>query len=400
MIYQPSEKILDNYANLLVNFALNSGKGIKRNEVVFLQVPESAKPLLISLQKSVLKAGAHAIIQYLPDGIMKDFFELANEEQIKFFPANFLKGKVREADHFITVIAETDLHELEGVEPQKIMERNKSLKPYIEWRNNKETKNKFTWTLGLYATSAMAKEAGLSLKDCWQQIINACYLEEANPVKKWQEITEETNRIKSNLNQFKIDKLHLVSKDTDLIIGIGENRKWCGGDGRNIPSFEIFISPDWRQTEGKIYFDQPLYRDGNLIKDIHLEFNNGIVTKATAEKGEAVLKEMVKVENANKIGEFSLTDKRMSRINKYMAETLFDENYGGKYGNTHIALGSAYKESFRGKISRLKPSEWEDMGFNDSAIHTDIIATNNREVTAILKNGKEILIYKDGKFLI
>jgi len=73
-MYQPSLEILDNYADVLVNFALNHGHGIKKGEVVFLQVPESAKPLLRSLQKSVLKAGGHAIIQYLPDEMSREFF--------------------------------------------------------------------------------------------------------------------------------------------------------------------------------------------------------------------------------------------------------------------------------------------------------------------------------------
>ena len=89
-MYQPSKEILDKYSDVLVNFALNNGQGIKKNEVVFLQVPEAAKPLLMSLQKTVIKAGAHAIIQYLPNEMQKDFFELASDEQLSFFPAKFL----------------------------------------------------------------------------------------------------------------------------------------------------------------------------------------------------------------------------------------------------------------------------------------------------------------------
>jgi len=399
-MYQPSLKILDNYADVLVNFALNHGHGIKKGEVVFLQVPESAKPLLRSLQKFVLNAGGHAIIQYLPDEMSRDFFELASDDQLKFFPTAFLKGRVKQADHFLMVLAETNYHELEGIDPQKIMERNQVFKPYKDWRDAKENKGKLTWTIGLYATPAMAKEANLTLRESWQQIIKACFLNNQNPVEKWRQIQKQSNRLRQKLNKLEIVKINIKAKDTDLNIGIGENRQWLGGDGNNIPSFEIFTSPDWRQTNGYIFFDQPLYRQGNLIKNIKLTFKNGLVVDAQAGYGEKFLKQLIKVENSDKIGEFSLTDKRFSKINKFMAETLYDENFGGLFGNTHIALGSSFKDACSQKINKLTPKDWQDLGFNDSAVHTDIIATTDRTVTATLKNGKEIVLYKSGRFQI
>ena len=399
-MYQPSQKILDNYADVLVNFALNSGQGVKKGEVVFLQVPESAKPLLISLQKSVLKAGAHAIIQYLPNEMSREFYELASEDQLKFFPATFLKGRVKQADHFLMVLAETNFHELEGIDPQKIMERNIVFKPYKDWRDAKENKGKLTWTIGLYATPAMAKEANLTLREAWAQIIKACYLNESNPVTKWHQIQNDSKRLIKKLNKLDIIKVNIKAKDTDLNIGLGEDRQWVGCDGRNIPSFEIFTSPDWRQTNGYIYFDQPLYRQGNLIKNIKLTFKEGIVVDAQAGYGEKFLKQLIKVENSDKIGEFSLTDKRFSKINKFMAETLYDENFGGQFGNTHIALGSSYKDTYSKNINKLLPKDWDNLGFNDSSVHTDIIMTGDRTVTATLKNGKKIILYKSGKFQV
>ncbi|MDD2224899.1 MAG: aminopeptidase [Candidatus Shapirobacteria bacterium] len=399
-MYQPSSEILNKYADVLVNFALNNGRGVKKGEVVFLQVPESAKPLLISLQKSVLKAGAHAIIQYLPDEMSREFFELADDDQLKFFPATFLKGRVKQADHFLMVLAETNYHELEGIDPQKIMERNQVFKPYKDWRDAKENKGKLTWTIGLYATPAMSKEANLTLRQCWQQIIKACYLNNPNPVEKWCQIQNQSNHLRQKLNKLEILKVNIKAKDTDLNIGIGENRQWLGGDGNNIPSFEIFTSPDWRQTNGYIFFDQPLYRQGNLIKNIKLTFKDGLVVDAQAGYGEKFLKQLIKVENSDKIGEFSLTDKRFSKINKFMAETLYDENFGGSFGNTHIALGSSFKDAYSQKINKLTPKDWQDLGFNDSAVHTDIIATTDRTVTATLKNGQEIILYKSGRFQI
>lgn len=399
-MYQPSKKILEKYAELLVSFALNSGQGVRKGEVVLLQVPESAKPMLLELNRAVLKAGAHPIIQYLPDGLSRDFFNFANKEQLSFFPAKYLKGRIEEIDHSIFIIADTDKHELEGIDPKMIMEKSRAMKPYMDWRNEKENKGKFTWTLGLYGTKAGADEAKMSEKAYWNEIIKACYLNDKNPLKTWQKIIAEIERVKDKLDALKIEKLRIEAKNTDLIVGLGKNRQWLGGSGSNIPSFEIFISPDCRQTEGHIYFNQPLYRYGHLMEGIYLEFKNGRVVKATAKKGENVLKQMIANKNANMIGEFSLTDSRLSKITKFMAETLFDENIGGKYGNMHIALGSAYKDSYPGNPDKISNLQWAKMGYNESVVHTDIISTENRTVTAWLPNGETLVIYKDGKFTI
>jgi aminopeptidase len=356
--------------------------------------------MLLALNKAVLQAEAHPIIQYIPDGMSREFFNLANQEQVSFFPAKYLKGRIEEIDHSVMIIADTDKHELEGIDPKLIMEKSKASKPYMDWRNAKESAGKFTWTLGLYGTKAGADEAGMSEKEYWAEIIKACYLNDKDPVKTWQRIAGEVERIKNKLNALKIEKVRVESVNTDLTIVLGKNRQWMGGPGRNIPSFEIFISPDCRHTEGHISFNQPLYRYGNLIKDIYLEFKAGRVIKAKAKKGEKVLKHMISNTGADMVGEFSLTDSRLSKITKFMAETLFDENMGGRYGNTHIALGSAYQDSYPGNPSTVKKSAWKKMGYNESVVHTDIVSTEDRVVTAWLPGGKSLIIYKDGKFTI
>lgn len=106
----------------------------------------------------------------------------------------------------------------------------------------------------------MASDVGLTLEEYWGEIINACYLDEVDPIAKWREVFAENIAIQQKLNALQIRKVHVVAEDTDLYITIGEQRQWLGGSGRNIPSFEIFTSPDWRGTNGWIRFNQPLYR--------------------------------------------------------------------------------------------------------------------------------------------
>jgi len=397
MTYQPPQKTLEKYADVLVNFALNNGKGIKKNEVVFLQVPECAKSMLIELRKKVLEANAHAIIQFLPDNMGREFYQLANQNQLEFFPQKYLKGVVSEADHFLALIADTDKHELEGIDPRKIMSRAQVFRPYQKWRQKKEERGQLTWTIGLFATSAMAKEVNLSLKEYWRQIIDACFLTEDRPIAKWQKVQKKIQSIKQWLNDLKITGVHIQSERIDLNLAIGANRQWSGGEGNNIPSFEIFTTPNYHYTSGNIFFNQPLYINGQLVKDISLQFKKGRVVKAQAKKGNEFLQAMIKLPGADQVGEFSLTDRRFSNITHFMGETLYDENRGGQWGNTHIALGFSYRQCLS-KSKELSEQEWQKLGFNDSVIHTDMVSTTNRIVTATLQDKSKKIIYKNGRF--
>lgn len=400
-IFKPSGKILKKYSDVLVNFALNSGKGIKKGEVVMLQVFESAKPILKHLIKSVLKSGAIPLIQFIPEGVDRTFLENANDTQLKYHPKKYLLERVNECDHFLVVGAQSDKHELECIDSKKIMLRQKSSKFYKDARNKKEKEGNLTWTYGIYGTNAMAKEVGMSQKEYWNQIIKACFLDFSNPISKWKEVYRMINDIKNKLNKLEIEKVHIKGKNVDLHIKIGRKRKWVGGSGRNIPSFEVYTSPDWRSTDGWIKFNQPLYRYGNKIDGIEVEFKKGVVVKVKASKNAKILKDMIKLENADRIGEFSLTDKRLSRITKVMGETLYDENIGGKYGNFHIALGSAFSDCFNGDQKRVKKSYLKRIGFNiNCVVHTDIISTDDRIVKAKLRNGNEMILYKEGQFQI
>ena len=401
MNYTPSQKILERYADVLINFALNSGRGIKKGEVIFLRIPESAKPFYVVLRNAVLKAGGTYITAYLPEGTAREHYELASPEQLSFFHHHYHKGLIKQIDHFVSIIVDVDPRELEGVDPKKLMLASKTYKPALKWMDDKEHNGRFTWTAALYATPAMAKEAGLSLREYWNQIIKSCFLDKQNPIGEWKKIFSKNEVTQKKLNALPIESLHIVGDDVDLTVGIGKGRRWLTGMGRNIPSFEIFISPDWRGTNGFISFNQPVYRYGTLIEGVSLWFKNGEVIKVKARKGEKLLKEMIATDKgSNKVGEFSLTDARVSQITKFMAETLFDENVGGKYGNTHIALGNAYKDSYTGDPSKVKKSEWRKLGYNESVVHTDIVSTTNRIVTATLRNGMKKVIYRNGRFTV
>lgn len=400
MTYQPSQEILEKYADVMINFALNEGKGVQKGQTVQLIVPECAKPLLVELYKKVLQAGAHPLLRYLPDGMGRLTYEYGDDTHLDFFPEKLVKGRLEDTDCSVYVIAETNKKELEGIDPKKIMRNSLSMKKARDWQEEKENQGKFFWTLCMYGTQAMADEVNMSLEEYWQEIITACYLDQEDPVACWKEFQQKNHRARDWLNNLDIAKLHVKSEHIDLHLSLGTRRKWKGFSGHNIPSFEIFTSPDWRGTNGTIRFTEPLYRYGNLITGIELTFENGVVTQAKAEQGEETLKEMIATENADKVGEFSLTDASFSRITKFMGETLFDENVGGQHGNTHIALGNAYKDCFEGNPADISAEEWKELGYNESIVHTDIVSTAPRKVTATLRDGSEKVIYEHGHFCI
>jgi aminopeptidase len=183
-------------------------------------------------------------------------------------------------------------------------------------------------------------------------------------------------------------------------IPLGEKRQWIGISGRNIPSFEIFVSPDWRGVRGKYYADQPSFRSGNRVEGVGLEFQNGRAIKVSADVGENFVKTQLKLDKgAARLGEFSLTDRRFSKINRFMANTLFDENYGGKYGNCHIALGASYSNAYAGDSRKLNAERKRQLGFNESALHWDLVNTQKKRVSAHLKSGKSLIIYENGRFM-
>jgi aminopeptidase len=90
----------------------------------------------------------------------------------------------------------------------------------------------------------------------------------------------------------------------------------------------------------------------------------------------------------------------LSPITRYMGETLYDENRGGPQGNFHLALGNAYKEAFRGDVAAQRRRDWQRLGFNESSVHTDIVSTARRTVTALLPSGRSKVIYEDGRFVV
>jgi aminopeptidase len=397
-----SDETIKKYCHVLLWALKTARKGpCRKNVIIMIRYELPALRLAEALQASLLDAGMNPVLRVgMTPRMEKQFYVKSNKRQLVFQPPGE-RELYQKLNGGIYLHAPDSLTHLADVDSNKIGKAavaRKSLKDILDRR---EETGKFSWTLCLFPTAELAKQAKLPMAQYAAQVIKACYLDRKNPVEEWKKTYRSALEIKRWLNRMRIERLHVESDRMDLRLTPGERRRWVGITGHNVPSFEIFLSPDWRGTEGIYYADQPSFRNGNYVESVKLTFKKGKVVKSEAAKGGSFLAKQAALDpGAARVGEFSLTDKRFSRIDRFMANTLFDENYGGKHGNCHLALGSSYSDTFAGDSSTLTKETKKKLGFNDSALHWDLVNTEDKRVTAYLAGGKKVVIYKEGIFAI
>jgi len=391
---------LEKYADVLLWGLKAARKGkFRKNDVVLVQYDPAAIGLAEILYKRILDAGMHPVQRMgLTCGMERQFYGKANHRQLIFW-APGEKELIERLNGRIFLRAPDSLTHLKEIDPVKIGKFLISRKPLREIMDRREEQGLYSWTLCTLPTPELVRQAKASRRAYTAQIIRACYLDHENPVGEWERIYKTVGEIKRWLNSLNVKYFHIESQNIDLRITPGKERKWVGISGHNIPSFEIFISPDWRGTEGVYHANLPSFRSGNYIEGVTLAFEKGAAVSIQAAVGEDfTVKQLTMDPGACRVGEFSLTDKRFSRIDRFMADTLFDENFGGAYGNCHIALGASYTDTYAGDPAGMTKSLKKKLGLNESALHWDLVNTEQKTVTAHLWSGERCLVYDNGQF--
>jgi aminopeptidase len=370
-----------------------------KHDTVQIRYHLGAVRLAEILHRKLLAEGLHPIpCANLTPAMERDFYRIADPDQLRFIRP----GEERLLGHLngsIFLNAPESLDHLCDADPKKISKAVLAYHPLRSLLQRREAQGRYSWTLCVLPTAALARHAGLTPAQYAREVIRACFLDAPRPVAEWQKVHRTVQEIKRRLDGLPIARLHIESAGTDLALTLGARRRWVGVSGRNIPSFEIFVSPDWRGAQGVFFADQPSFRSGNRVRGVRLEFRNGRVIGAHAVEGEGFLKKQLALDaGARRVGEFSLTDRRFSRISRFMANTLYDENFGGRHGNCHIALGASYSNTFAGDPRKLAPALRKRLGFNDSALHWDFVNTEEKRVTALLGDGSRRVVYENGVF--
>ncbi|MHB9096545.1 MAG: aminopeptidase [Syntrophales bacterium] len=391
---------LERYADVLI-WGLRTARRerFRKGNAILIQYDHAALRLAEILYDKIIAAGMNPIQRMGPTVAMeRSFYGKSTDRQLVFLAPGEkeLCGSIHGR---IFLHAPDSLTHLKDCDPARIGKAIVARKPLRDLLEKCEQEGVYGWTLCTLPTPELAAQAKTTPELYAEQIIRACYLDRRDPVGEWETIRRDATAIKEWLSSLKAAFLHIESERCDLQITPGAERKWAGVSGHNIPSFELFTSPDWRGTEGTYTANLPSYRSGNYVEGVHLTFVKGAAVKITAEKGEAFTVKQLRMDRgAARIGEFSLTDRRFSRIDRFMADTLFDENFGGKFGNCHIALGSSYADTYAGDPTLLTRELKRKLGFNDSALHWDLVNTEDKTVTAHLTTGERIVIYENGRF--
>lgn len=272
--------------------------------------------------------------------------------------------------------------------------------------------NDVAWCIASVSTYGWAKKVFGDYKDSvdklWNLIFSICLIDNDDPIKAWDNKLELNSRRCDILNKLNIKTLHYTnSLGTDLYVGLSKGTIWCGTrelmpDGTpivcNIPSEEIFTSPNRLETCGIVYSSKPLVYNGFIIEDFWIKFNDGKVIDFDASKGRDILESIIKGDDTScYLGECALVpyDSPISNSGVIFYTTLFDEN-----ASCHLALGTGFPNTLEGAYNKSK-DELINMGLNVSDVHVDfMIGTSDLKIEGITYDGDSVLIFSDGNFSI
>lgn len=362
------DKRIEKLAQLCVHYSV----AVKPKEKVVIRGTARAAPLITEIYKECLLADAYPwILPSLEVDYM--FFKLAKNHQSKFV-SPFVKFIYENMDVSIGIFCEPNPKSLTNIDPAAIRTKLASGSEITEIFFKRVSEGSLRWTGFPFPITDQAQEASMALPEYEDFVYGSCLVDKKDPVAEWKKIHVKQEKICSFLNKAK--KIRIVGEDTDLTFGV-EGREWVNGSGeKNMPDGEIFTAPVDNSANGKIRFTFPGIYMGREVENISFTFKNGKIVKASAAKGEDLLKELIKIKGADRIGEAAIgTNYGITRFTK---EMLFDEKMGG---TIHLAIGEAYPEAG---------------GVNKSAIHWDILKDMKKDGEIY---ADEELFYRNGKFL-
>lgn len=268
------------------------------------------------------------------------------------------------------------------------------------------------WSIGGVPVVSWARKVFPDTADCeaiyklWLAILETSRVDDEDPESAWETHNAALAKNKRLLNEGHFSALHYTSANgTDLTVGLPEGHLWEGGASKtkggvsyfpNIPTEEVFTSPDRNRADGIVYSVLPLVHNGSVIRNFWLRFENGSVVDFGAEQGEDVLRSIIETdEGSHHLGECALISKntpiRQSGLLFY--NTLYDEN-----ASCHLALGMGFPDCYQGGYE-MSQEELLAAGVNESAQHVDfMIGADDLNVTGIMASGEEAPIFVHGQW--
>ena len=360
------------YANLLVNYCVELQPG----ERLYVSTTTLAAPLIAALQEAVLEAGGHLEYDLAVDGRAAAMRDYASPEQAGYVGVLFREAMTN-FEAFINIRAPFDQYQ-EPPSEELRQARREAVKPYHDLYFARTAKRDEPGGLKrstcVYPCPALAAEADMSLEEYTAFVMQATKVSSDDPKSEWLAVRKRQQTIVDKLNS--CTTFRYVNDRSDISFTTN-GRMWINSDGQtNMPSGEVYTSPEETSVNGYIHFDYPAIKNGEIVRGVTLEVKDGYIESWQAEEGQAVLDDTFKIEGTRRFGEAAVgTNYTIDRFSKNI---LFDEKIGG---TVHMAIGQSYAQCG---------------GKNQSSVHWDMIAD--------MKNGGKIyadgeLIYVDGLFI-
>lgn len=269
--------------------------------------------------------------------------------------------------------------------------------------NKYQLEYKINWCYAVLPNKIWADKVFYGVANSFELLQNTIYkICNNNSVEEWKSIFIRSKERIDKLNSLNIKELYYTNSiGTNLKIELSKNSIWCNAATKgitNMPSYEIFTSPDFRKTDGIVYNSKPLNYNGKIIDKFYLKFKDGKVVDYDAEVGYSALEGIIKSDsNSCYLGECAIVenDSPISKLNLTFGVTLLDEN-----ASCHLALGRGFYKCFN-NWENYNEQDLLNLGLNMSQIHVDfMIGTEDMKITANTFDNKEVKIFENGKYLI
>jgi aminopeptidase len=397
-------ELLERYADLAVHVGINLQRG---QHVAITGLIEHA-PMARAVARAAWEGGAGYVdVAYRDQHIKRELIEHGSEEALTLTPGWMLKrlddlAKAHGAAIDITGNPEPEL--FAGLDEARVG-RTRMLD--LSERNGRIVNNaEVAWSIVSYPTEGWAATVfgEPDVERLWTAVATAVRLDEPDPVAAWRKHMAKLIHRAERMNEQAFRAMRYQGPGTDLTVGLNPTSIWKAAEFKtawgtphvpNLPTEEVFTTPDWRHAEGRIRSTRPLNVPGHgiVVRDLELEIEGGRIVDVRASTGGEVIRTQTQIdEGAARFGELALVDgeSAVGKTGITFFDTLFDEN-----ATSHIAYGRGISFCIEGAMG-LDQAEQTELGVNDSLVHTDFMVGGPEvDIDGIKENGALVPVLRD-----